>query len=211
MNLIRAACISLLILTISNADGFAQRDSTSGATAYLFGGISGFIPFKQSYSLNYSTSLGGLPIEVYGGLGFPLNENTWFPLTVRYTRRTAKFVSNMDIRTLTIEPGVRVFLEKYQEKELRFYGGASVILARSTVAAIIDASQDGTIIGQQQAQHDYLNFGLGVDLGLSYPVTTSSVIDGGVHLGILLANPVSTGGLGNIGGVSIGVGYRIGF
>ena len=55
--------------------------------------------------------------------------------------------------------GVRAYLEKYQQNELRFFGGASVVLARSTLSAVIDASQDGTALGQQQAQHDYLNYG----------------------------------------------------
>jgi hypothetical protein len=190
----------------------AQTDSTNASSAaYIYAGFSGFIPFRQSYHLNYTTKLGGLPIEVSGGLGFPLNRSTWFPLTIRYIHRQATYVSNLELHTISIEPGVRVYLEKFQENELRFFGGASVILARTTLAAVIDASRDGSITGQQAAQHDYLNFGLGVDLGLSYPVTATSLIDGGVHLGILVANPVLSGGLGNVGGVSIGIDYRIGF
>ncbi len=201
----------LAIGVLSSSDAYAQADSSSATAAYLFAGFSGFIPFQQAYHLNYTTNLGGLPVEAFVGIGFPLNRSTWFPLTFRYIRRVASFVSNMDIRTMSIEPGVRVYLEKYQPNELRFFGGASVILARSTLSAIIDASQDGTISGEQPAQHDYLNFGLGVDLGLSYPISTVSTIDGGVHLGILLSNPVSTGGLGNVGGISLSIAYRLGF
>jgi hypothetical protein len=181
------------------------------STAYLFAGVSGFLPFKQSYRLNYSTSLGGLPIEVNGGISFPINERTVVPFTVRYIRRTVTLIPGMDLKMFDIEPGVRVFLEKYTPKEFRFYGGASLILAEATVTAQYDASQDGKVTTPATASKEYFNLGIGIDLGLSYPLTQMTAIDFGAHLGILFLDPESHGGLGDIGGVSLGAAYRFGF
>jgi hypothetical protein len=181
------------------------------STAYLFAGVAGFLPFNQSYRLNYSTSLAGLPIEVNGGLSFPINEKTVVPFTVRYIRRTVTLIPGMDLKMFDFEPGVRVFLEKYTPKEFRFYGGASLILAEATVTAQYNASQDGLTTTPATASKEYLNLGVGFDLGLSYPLTQMTAIDFGAHLGILLLDPEAHGGLGNIGGVSLGGAYRFGF
>lgn len=192
----------------------AEQDTSKivlPGTAYLFVGVSGFIPFKESYRINYSTKVAGLPIELNGGLSFPINGTVLVPFTVRYIRRTVTLVPDLTLSMIDIEPGVRVYLEKYEERELRFYAGASAILARATIHATYDVSAAGAVTGQASASKDYINYGVGIDLGLAYPLTETSAIDGGVHLGILLGSPVAHGGLGNIGGVSIGATYRIGF
>jgi hypothetical protein len=64
---------------------------------------------------------------------------------------------------------------------------------------------------RREVSKDYYNFGVGLGLGLSYPLTSRSFVDAGVHVSIYVADPVSTGGLGNIGGVSFDVAYRFGF
>ena len=191
----------------------AQSDSLQKlpSTAYIFGGVSGFIPFKQSYRINFATSLGGIPIEVNGGLSFPVSQTLLVPVTIRYIRRTANYVDGLTLTALSVEPGVHIFLDPYRPGELRFFGGASLLLSRATVSATINGTSDGTTLISEPATHQYLNFGIGLDLGLTYELTPTSALDGGIHLGVLLSNPTSHGGLGDIGGVSLGAVYRFGF
>jgi len=176
----------------------------------FFAETSGFIPFSQSYRINYQTSLAGIPVEVAGGIGFPLNSMLSGVFNVRYKRRTAIFVPDFRIKTLEIELAVRDYLEKEHDKDLRLYGSAGLLLARSTVAGNIDATADGKNIVPAEVSQDYYNVGLGIGLGVEYPVGKNSGIYFGFHIGIYFADAVATGGLGNIGGVSIGLGYRIG-
>lgn len=180
-------------------------------SGYFFLGVSGFLPFSSSYRLNYSTSLAGLPIEVNGGVSFPITATLSVPFTVRYIRRVVDFVPDMDLKEISIEPGVRAFLEKYEPKEFRFYGGASLVLDEATVSAQYALSQNGTVTGIATAKKEYFNLGLGFDLGLTYQLTPMTAIDFGAHLAVLFLDPISHGGLGDIGGVSLGGEYRFGF
>jgi len=166
----------------------------------LFAEGTGFIPFSQSYRINYHTSLAGIPLEVAGGMCFPLNPSLSGMFEFRYKRRTAVFVPDFRIKTLEIELGVRDYLEKEHANDLRLYGSAGLLLARSTIEGTIDATSDGTGIKKAEVSQDYYNIGLGLGLGIEYPLTNLSGLYFGIHLG----------GLGNIGGISIGLGYRIG-
>jgi hypothetical protein len=176
----------------------------------LFAEGSGFIPFSESFRINYQTSLAGLPIEVAGGICFPINSALSGMFEFRYKRRTAVFVPNFRIKTLEIELGVRDYLEKKHEGDLRLYGSAGLLLAESTAAGNIDArSSDGTSIGTIEVSQDYFNIGLGLGLGVEYPLTNVSGLYFGIHLGVYFSDPVATGGLGNVGGLSFGLGYKI--
>ena len=195
----------------------APPDQPDINITYLFAGIGGFIPTSKSYSENYSTRLGGLPIELSGGLLFPVGNDVFVPLTVRYIRREANFVTGMSIDVTSIEPGVRFFFEHQasptmqHDREIRLFGGAELLLADASAVGLYDVSPNGTVTGAALAQRDYFNLGLGFDLGLMYPCTPTTALDVTVHLAAFLASPVSDGGLGNIGGVSITADYRFGF
>jgi hypothetical protein len=180
-------------------------------TTYLFAGIGGFIPASKSYSENYSTSLGGIPIEISGGLMFPVGNDVFVPFTVRYVRREANFVTGMSIEVTSIEPGVRFFFEHSHDREIRLFGGAELLLADASTVGLYDVSPNGTVTGMALAQRDYFNLGLGFDFGLTYPFTPTTALDLTVHLAAFLASPIADGGLGNLGGVSITGGYRFGF
>ncbi len=186
-------------------------DSTS--STYLFAGAGGFIPLDDSYRVNYSTNLGGLPIEINGGFLFPVSASSFVPLTVRYTRRTANFVSGMSIEVLSIEPGYRLFLDPEHERghDLRLFGAAEALLGQAFVEGQYDASADGTTTASMIAGRDYLDLGLGVDLGLTYPFTASTGLDAMVHIAVYFTSPILQGGLGDIGGVSLTAAYRFGF
>ncbi len=186
-------------------------ESAQLSGAYLFAGFGGFIPFRDSYRLNYSTNLGGVPVELYGGVMVPVSPSAFAPVTIRYERREANFISGTAIRVISVEPGVRFYLERQRDQDLRLFGMVEALLARATVQSTYDVSSDGTVTGQASAQKDYYNLGIGLDLGMSYPLTASTALDGTVHVATYLANPVTSGGLGNIGGVSLTVVYRFGF
>jgi hypothetical protein len=171
--------------------------------------INGFIPFDQSYRINYGTSLAGLPIELAGGLCFPINSNLSSLVGIRYKRRTETYVPDFQIKTIEIELGVRDYLEKEHRDDLRLYGSAGLLLEKSTATGIIDATTDGTNITKTEVSKDYYNIGIGLGLGVEYPLTQASGLYAGLFLGIYFADPTSSGGLGNIGGVSIGLGYRL--
>ncbi|MFI5202257.1 MAG: hypothetical protein ACHQNE_07710 [Candidatus Kapaibacterium sp.] len=188
-------------------------DSTpkDASSAYLFAGIGGFIPLDESYRVNYSTSLGGIPMEVSGGFLFPVGPGVFVPLTARYVRREANFVTGTSIEVLSIEPGIRFFLEREHEHDLRMFGAVEALLGQATVQGNYDATADGTTISAATAQSNYYDLGLGFDLGLTYPLTSTTALDASVHIAIFLASPVTQGGLGNIGGVSLTAAYRFGF
>jgi len=180
-------------------------------SAYLTVGAAGFLPLREGYRINYSTSTLGLPIELSGGLTFPVTINLMTPLTIRYLSREADFVSNTTLSTIRLEPGVRYYVEKYVPKEIRVFIGGNLILSRSTFKSSIDVTQNESITGTMDVQKDYYNLGLGVELGFTYPLTNTQALDLLTNIGVLLGDPVVHGGLGNIGGVSIGMQYRVGF
>lgn len=189
----------------------AQSKTDTTPSTYIFAGIGGFIPLDDSYRVNYSTSLGGIPIEVNGGFLFPVSANGFVPLTVRYVRRTANFVSNMSVAVLSIEPGYRFFLDPARGNDLRLFGAAEVLLGQASVQGQIDATSDGTGTSLASAGHDYLDLGVGFDLGLTYPLTASTALDVMVHIAVYFTSSVAQGGLGDIGGVSLTAAYRFGF
>lgn len=175
----------------------------------LFGQGAGFIPFRESYRINYHTSLAGIPFEFAGGICFPINTSLSAMFGFRYKRRTAVYVPDLRIKTLEIELGARDYLEKVHENDLRLYGNAGLLLARATTTGIIDATTDGKNIQQTEVSKDYYNLGLGLGLGVEYPLTQVSSIDFGIHIGVYFTDPIATGGLGNIGGLSVVLGYRL--
>lgn len=178
-------------------------------TVYAEG--SGFIAIRETYRLNYESDLGGLPIEISGGLHFPINTRLSAGLTTRYRRRTVTFIPDVSLRSLELEPGVKYYLEAPQPGELRIVGDAGLILARMTAAGPIESSPDGQNFETRTVAKDYLNLGFGVGLAVEYPVTELSAAFAHVRLGTYLLDPVDEGGLGNVGGISIGLGYKISF
>jgi hypothetical protein len=215
-----------------NAVSFAQMKGTSPVTlpspiqsdvntTYIFAGIGAFIPTSESYRINFSNSFVGLPIEISGGLLFPVGRDIYVPFTVRYDRRTANFITGMSMEVTSIEPGVRYFFQRESasaatQHELRIFGGVEGLLADASVSGsyiVSVASPAGTptVAGTALAEKDYLNLGLGFDLGLMYPLTHTTSIEAIVHLAAFLASPVGNGGLGNIGGISLSADYRFGF
>ncbi len=187
-------------------------------TTYIFAGIGAFIPTSESYRINFSNSFVGLPIEISGGLLFPVGRDIYVPFTVRYDRRTANFITGMSMEVTSIEPGVRYFFQRESAvgHELRIFGGVEGLLADASVSGsyvVSVASPSGTPIaaGTALAERDYLNLGLGFDLGLMYPLTPTTSIEAVVHLATFLASPVADGGLGDIGGISLSADYRFGF
>jgi hypothetical protein len=179
-------------------------------TAYAEG--SGFIPIRETYRLNYEADLGGLPLEIAGGLHFPIDARTSAGLTARYRRRTVTFIPDVSLRSLELEPGVRYYLEEITSSgELRMIGDVGLILARMTAQGPIESTTDGQNIETRVATKDYLNLGFGVGLGIEYPVTEFSGPFAHVHLSTFLLDPIDEGGLGNVGGISIGLGYKVSF
>jgi hypothetical protein len=186
-------------------------------TTYIFAGLGGFIPTSESYRLNFANSFVGLPIEISGGFLFPVGRDVFVPFTVRYDRRTANFITGMSMEVTSIEPGVRYFFERESLHDLRLFGGAEMLLADASVAASYYVSSGpssamvGTVTGTALAQRDYFNIGVGLDLGLMYPLAPTTALEAIIHLATFLASPVANGGLGNIGGFSISADYRFGF
>ena len=175
----------------------------------FFGEGAGFIPFRESYRINYHTSLAGIPFEFAGGICFPVNTSLSAMFGFRYKRRTAVYVPDLRIKTLEIELGARDYLEKEHENDLRLYGNAGLLLARATTIGTIEATSDGTNPRTTEVSKDYFNIGLGLGLGVEYPLTKISAINFGIHIGVYFADATATGGLGNIGGLSIELGYRL--
>lgn len=192
------------VLAQQNPDALPNSENLQ-----LYGEVAGFIPFQQSYRINYQTSLAGLPVQVTCGIGFPITPSLSSVLKIHYVRRTAVFVKDFRIKTLEIEFGVRDYLEKQHDNDLRLFGGAGLLLGKSSATGFIDATSDGSAVRSLEVSKDYYNFGLGVNLGIEYPLTQSSGLYIGINVDVYFADPVSNGGLGNIGGVSVGGGYRI--
>jgi hypothetical protein len=173
--------------------------------------VSGFIPFSQSFRMNYQSKLVGLPVEVGLTFGFPINQSLSSAVEIRYRRRKAVFLDNFQISQLEITPGVKAYLEKEHDKDLRLYGTFGLLLAQSTVSGTLLATHDGTTITSTDVSKVYYNLGLGFGLGLEYAVSSVSGLFGGIRIGVYLLDPVSKGGLGDAGGISLGLGYRYSF
>jgi len=204
-----------LLLGIGLGIGYCQQPvspaTADSNTTYIFAGIGGFIPTQDAYRINYSTKTAALPVEVNGGFLFPVSHVILVPLTVRYIRREAIFVSGMSIGVLSLEPGVRFFLEPARDKDLRLFAGVEGLLVKTSVSGVFDLSSDGSVTGSASNTKDYFNYGAGLDLGLTYPLTHTTALDGIVHVAFFFGDPVEHGGLGNIGGVSLVAAYRFGF
>lgn len=172
---------------------------------------SGFIPFNSSYRINYESNLLGTPIELSGGFDFPVNQSFASELMIRYRRRSALYVSDFSISTIEIEPGIRAFLEKSHPNDLRLYATAGLLLIRSTVSGVLQSTKDGGDLMPMNASKDYYNIGIGLGLGVEYGLDLHSSFYAGLKVGVYLANSTKTGGLGNAGGLSLGIGYRYAF
>src|SRR5687768_13195519 len=83
----------------------------SGISTYAGFGLGGFLPMRESFRINYSTDLGGLPIELLGFVQFPITERTVTHVAVRFTRRGANFIGNTEIRMVQLEPSIRYYLQ----------------------------------------------------------------------------------------------------
>lgn len=192
---------------------------TDDGKTYLSLVVGGFMPMRESFRINYSTDLGGLPIELAMLVQFPISDRSWPGVGVRYLRRTADFIANTDIQMLQLEPFFRYYLDpvRYDEGEhsedieLGLYSGISGQLARSAVTGEIDETTDGETLRRRQVSKYYFGLGAGFDLGLTYPLGRTSAVDVGVHISAYVNDPVSEGGVGNIGGVSFNAAYRFGF
>ncbi|HEY3876519.1 MAG TPA: hypothetical protein VGM92_13670 [Candidatus Kapabacteria bacterium] len=191
--------------------------SPSEETAtYLFASIGGFIPTSEGYRLNFSNRFLGLPIEISGGLMVPIGTNLFLPITVRYDRRVADFVTASEVDVTSIEPGIRYFFGDANLKEFRLFIEGELILADASMTGMYDVTgvdNTGQVIaeGTARTQHDYYNVGAGLDLGISYPLSATTALDASVHYAFFVASTIASGGLGDIGGVSIAAGYRLGF
>lgn len=206
----RRNILILAVLLPSSLLGQVVQDSSKSLPDFAVSfEASGFIPFRESYRINFETSLLGLPFEVAGGLYFPVNESLSGLVSFRYKRRAAVFVPDFRLKTIEIELGVHDYLEEAHEGDLRLFGSGGLLLARTTAIGNIDATTEGKNTISKEVSQDYFNIGLGLGLGIEYPLTSISGLFLKVHLGIYFADAISTGGLGNIGGLSIGLGYKI--
>jgi hypothetical protein len=204
--------MALTLLVLFAAEGHCQTpESAPLPQIILSADVSGFIPFSQSYRMNYETRLGSLPVEFGLTLGFPVNPSLTSSVEVRYRRRAAVFLDNVFISQLEITPGVKAYLEKEHTKDLRLYGTAGLLLAQSVVSGTVEATRDGNSIVSTPVSKTYYNLGIGFGLGLEYAVSSVSGIYGGLRIGVYLLDPVSRGGLGDAGGISLGLGYRYAF
>jgi hypothetical protein len=96
-------------------------------------------------------------------------------------------------------------------RELGPYLGVGAQVSRTTVYGIIQETQTGEDPKPHEVTKDHFNLGIGLDVGLSYPVTATQYLDVGIHVSTYLNDPVKLGGLGNIGGISFNAAYRFGF
>lgn len=205
-------CAALALLALLSAQARCQTPEPSPLPQIIVAAdVSGFIPFSQSYRLNYESRLAGLPVEFGLTLGFPVNPSLTSSVEVRYRHRRAVFLDNFSISQLEITPGVKAYLEKEHDKDLRLYGTAGLLLAQSIASGSIQATRDGSAPISTPVSKVYYNLGLGFGLGLEYAVSSVSGIYGGLRIGVYLLDPVSKGGLGDAGGISLGLGYRYAF
>jgi hypothetical protein len=75
---------------------------------------------------------------------------------------------------------------------------------------VVDATPDGSDPVAQQVTRSYLPLGGAGGLGLSYPLTEQTWLDVVVRASVFFGSPATSGGLGNIGGVSLVAAYRFG-
>lgn len=199
-------------------EGVPQAEAE--VTTYAGFGVAGFLPMRESFRVNYSTDLAGLPIEILGFVQFPLSDRSMPQLALRYTRRQADFFGSAEIRMVQLEPSFRYFLQPpligktddgEARTELGLYTGLGAQVSRTTVYGVIQETPTGADPKPRSVSKDHYNLGLGVDLGLTYPFSRASFVDAGIHVSTYLNDPVSLGGLGNLGGVSFNVAYRFGF
>lgn len=206
----RSQSVPLLLLSLFFCSQLlAQEPDTVPYTITLSAEVSGFIPIRETYRLNYESDLAGLPLEVAGSLLFPIDRRLSAGAGLRYRRRTVTFIPDVSLRALELEPRVVYYLEEPQPGELRIAGDLGLLLARITIAGPIESSSDGQRIRIQSVAKDYYNLGFGVGLAVEYPLAGLSALFAHVHLSTFLLDPVERGGLGNTGGISIGLGYKI--
>jgi hypothetical protein len=209
------SCDSKVSLTdiLPRSDDAVFEKPKHSISLYAIMGVGGFIPLQESYRLNYSTNLGGLPIEVDGGFIFPVTDAILTPVIFRYERRTANFIDGTSIAVFSIEPGIRFYLEPQHDRDFRIFGAVEGLLAQANVTSTFEALADANSIVALAApvMKDYFDFGIGFDIGLVYPLTETTALDGTVHTAIYFGSPVTSGGIGNIGGVSLSIAYRFGF
>jgi hypothetical protein len=217
----------LLILLIACTSVRAQNSALDGGlaaerviTTYAGFGFGGFLPMRESFRINYSTDLAGLPIELLGFVQFPLSEKTITHVQIRFTRREANFIENTEIRMVQLEPSLRYYLQppfigkaEDGEKKTEFglFTGLGGQISRTTVYGSVQETQDGNDPHPREVTKDHYNLGVGIDVGLTYPFSVASFVDAGIHVSTYLNDPVAMGGLGNLGGVSFNVAYRFGF
>jgi hypothetical protein len=140
----------------------------------------------------------------------PLTRVLLLDVGFTYRNRKANFISDTHISSFEIEPGVRIFLEPQRPSDFRIFALAGLVVSRSVVSSVFDATPDGTDPEQRSVQRTYLPIGGHVGLGLSYPVADASYIDALVRASVFVGSPATSGGLGNIGGVSLIAAYRFG-
>ncbi|HEY6172423.1 MAG TPA: hypothetical protein VIX80_09215, partial [Candidatus Kapabacteria bacterium] len=171
----------------------------------------GYVSFKDSYKINYETNTFGLPVEYGIGLLFPASTRLSAGVLLHYKSRDAIFVNEMSISSLEVVPTVQYYLDEPVPKELHLYGRAGVGFIRSTAEGVIQATPDGGTPSSMKVSRPYYNIGIALGLGIIYPIGTLSGITAGLDVRTYFADPTSSGGLGNIGGVCIGIGYALGF
>lgn len=209
---VRAAVIALVGICCSwGSVSFAQSASVPLAPAsYVLVGLGAFLPLEQSYRINYSTKTLGLPIELDASLLMPVTPTVLLQLSATYLDRTANFINDTRISSVMISPGVRVYLEPERPKDFRIFAIAGFVLSRSAVSSVVEATPDGEDPVPQSITRTYLPLGGAAGLGLTYPLSAQTAIDATVRATVFFGSPASSGGLGNIGGVSLIASYRFG-
>jgi len=188
---------------------FSQAPQEQYATLLL--DVNGYVSFKDSYKINYETNTFGLPVEYGIGLLFPASTRLSAGVLLHYKSRDAIFVNEMSISSFEIVPTVQYYLDEPVPKELHLYGRAGIGFIRSTAEGVIQATTDGTNVSSLKVSRPYYNIGIALGLGIVYPIGSLSGITAGLDVRTYFADPTSSGGLGNIGGVCIGIGYALGF
>ncbi|HET6513423.1 MAG TPA: hypothetical protein VFH43_14625, partial [Candidatus Kapabacteria bacterium] len=128
--------------------------------------------------------------------------------------------SGTEIRMVQLEPGIRYYVQPPEraqaedgsmKAELGLYAGLGGQISRTSVYGIIQETPNGESPQPREVTKDHFNFGIGLDVGLTYPFSLRSFLDAGLHVSSYLNDPTRLGGLGNIGGVSFNAAYRFGF
>jgi hypothetical protein len=203
-----ALLVAIFLELCRTSPTFSQ---TENSYAVLLVEANGYMPFKDSYKINYETSTLGLPFEYSIGLLFPASSRLSIGGIVHYRSREAAFVGDMSVSNLEITPSIQYYLEEPVPKEIRIYGRTGVSFVRSNAQGVIRATTDGTTFNDKKVSRHYYNAGIAVGLGVMYPIGSLSGITAALDVRTYFGDPVSSGGLGNIGGVSVGIGYALGF